>query len=190
MDLSKRCASSWVVNDLLDNPSQVAMSLRIIELAKCGRILIQTSIRRKDRSAALTLISDDATHRVVVLLWSSGLKKKDPEFERFGDILAETAVCVPSPNRVSALVFRTDHDLSRGPHHLVTLKEITPQLDLIFLRPSSVYCFGSLRVYCRAYGAIVHYAHQIAWGQVTPVFREQLSSVTRHNRFFCKLTIF
>lgn len=50
LDLSKRSASSWVVDDLLNHTSQITVSLSIIELAEGGRVLVQASVRSEDRA--------------------------------------------------------------------------------------------------------------------------------------------
>jgi hypothetical protein len=57
--LCERCSSSWVVNDVLDNTTDVAMAFREVELTELGRSFVKTSVRSEDRASALPLVANN-----------------------------------------------------------------------------------------------------------------------------------
>jgi hypothetical protein len=53
----KRCATAWVVNDLLDDTSNVSVPLCVIYGSELGRVLVEPLMGCEDRAAALPLIA-------------------------------------------------------------------------------------------------------------------------------------
>lgn len=60
-NLCQRSSSSWVVDDLLHNTSDVAMAFSVIESSECRRRLVQSSIGREHGSSTFSLVAYDTT---------------------------------------------------------------------------------------------------------------------------------
>lgn len=54
----KRCATAWVVDNVLDDTSNVSVSLGIIYGSELGWVLVESLVGSEDRAAALPLIAD------------------------------------------------------------------------------------------------------------------------------------
>lgn len=59
-DLGEGSTTSWVVNDVLYDTTDVAVSLSIIESSELSGCLVQSGVGREDRAAALSLVTDDS----------------------------------------------------------------------------------------------------------------------------------
>lgn len=71
------CAAAWVVDDLLHNTANIAMSLSIIRDTELCWLLVETCVGREDGSTTFPLIANDTTHLCCslmgswILVWSS-----------------------------------------------------------------------------------------------------------------------
>jgi len=61
-DSRERRSSSWIMNDLLYDTSDVANALRKVESSELGGVLVKAGVGREDRAAALPLIADNSPH--------------------------------------------------------------------------------------------------------------------------------
>lgn len=61
-DLGERSTTSWVVDDVLHDTTDVTVTLSIIEVTKCGWGDAETLVGGKDRSATFTLVANNTTH--------------------------------------------------------------------------------------------------------------------------------
>lgn len=61
-DLGERSTTSWVVDDILHDTTDVTVTLSIIEVTKCGWGNTETLVGGKDRSATFTLVANNTTH--------------------------------------------------------------------------------------------------------------------------------
>jgi len=64
LDLGERGAATWIMNDVLDEALDEALSFGKVERAKLGGALAALRARRKDRASTLSLALDDSTHGV------------------------------------------------------------------------------------------------------------------------------
>lgn len=55
----KRCATAWVVDDVLDDTSNVSVSLGIIYGSELGWVLVESLVGSEDRAATLPLIAGE-----------------------------------------------------------------------------------------------------------------------------------
>jgi len=63
-NLGERSTTSWVVDDVLYDTTDVTVSLGIVEGSELGWGLVQTGVGREDRAATLSLVSDNSSHFV------------------------------------------------------------------------------------------------------------------------------
>merc|ERR1711868_191842 len=62
LDLGQRCATAGVVDDLLNDTTDVSMALGEVEGAELRRRLVKPGVGSEDRAAALPLVANDTTH--------------------------------------------------------------------------------------------------------------------------------
>lgn len=68
-NLGKGSTSTGVMDNLLDNTSDVSVSLGVIEISELGSTLSQTGVGGEDGASTLSLVSNDTTHVVVIWLY-------------------------------------------------------------------------------------------------------------------------
>jgi len=62
LDLGERGAATWIMNDVLDETLDEALSLGKVERAELGGALAAFRARGENRACALSLALDDSTH--------------------------------------------------------------------------------------------------------------------------------
>lgn len=73
-DLGERSATAGIVDDLLDDTTNVSVSLGIVEGSELGGGLVEAVDGSEDRGATLPLVPDNSTHRVRLARGVASLK--------------------------------------------------------------------------------------------------------------------